>query len=893
MKKRLLSAALSLCLMAGMTAHPYHYEKTFAQEDPSEDDQPEQSELTEGDYEYTIADDGTAVILHYHGKEADVTIPSILGGKIVTGIKTHAFCECQNLKSVTIPSGVTNIEVEAFYACLSFQSYTVDPGNPSYSSKDGVLYNKDGSALISCPSGKQGDFNIPDGVKKIEWIAFVDCLYLENIQIPETVTEIDAMAFHTCIGLKTIQIPKNVSEISEDTFVFCLNLEEITVAEGNPVFYSKDGVLYKNDNGDKTLFSCPLGKKGSLDIPEGTTRIDFCAFNHRSTKLAEGGIFRVDDPRFGYGCMLLESVTIPDSVTKIYEYAFYNCAGLKSIRLPASFDGIYPNAFSYCTGLENIDVSDNNPSYSSEDGVLYNHDKTQLVWYPAKKQDTFNIPQGVTDICVKGFSKDASLKTIHIPNSLTNICPKAFYSLSGLEALEADDDHPNFKSIDGVLYSKDGKELLFFPDGKKGGFEIPEGVTTLSATLYAKLTSITIPASLTEISLDSFGGCKLLTEVNVKESNAKFRSDDGVVYSKDGTKLYVFPRGKQSDNFQVPSGVTHIGEEAFRSCDGIKSITFPSTLTSIGDEAFYDCDGIKSITLPSTLTSIGYNAFNDCNNLTDVYYASSKEQWEKIEIDSGNWALSDATIHYNSTLPEPTPEPDPQPTPNPQPVPDPNPPYNPPAPPAPTTPVTPSVPGAPTAPATPSIPNTPTAPVTPSVPNTPTNPPSDPDGAAPSNPSENPGGSVAPDTPANQDGALKKGEGFQFGQNLYRISKTGSEVAFTQADSKKSVIIPSTISFNGTDYKVTSITANAFSGNKKLTKITIGKNVKVIKKNAFKGCKSLKSIIIKSRKLKKVGKNAFKGIHTRAKIKVPSQKAQKYKKLLKGKGQGQYVKITR
>lgn len=71
------------------------------------------------------------------------------------------------------------------------------------------------------------------------------------------------------------------------------------------------------------------------------------------------------------------------------------------------------------------------------------------------------------------------------------------------------------------------------------------------------------------------------------------------------------------------------------------------------------------------------------------------------------------------------------------------------------------------------------------------------------------------------------------------------------------------------------------------------KNVKVIKKNAFKGCKSLKSIIIKSRKLKKVGKNAFKGIHAKAKIKVPSQKAKKYKKLLKGKGQGKYVKITK
>ena len=110
---------------------------------------------------------------------------------------------------------------------------------------------------------------------------------------------------------------------------------------------------------------------------------------------------------------------------------------------------------------------------------------------------------------------------------------------------------------------------------------------------------------------------------------------------------------------------------------------------------------------------------------------------------------------------------------------------------------------------------------------------------------------------------------------------------------KKSYSVPNQVEIDGITYTVTKIEAKAFKNNKKLKKVTIGKNITSIGKQAFYGCNNLKTITIKSTKLKSVGKQAFKGIHKKATIKVPKKKYKKYKKLLKGKGQKKTVKIKK
>ena len=134
-------------------------------------------------------------------------------------------------------------------------------------------------------------------------------------------------------------------------------------------------------------------------------------------------------------------------------------------------------------------------------------------------------------------------------------------------------------------------------------------------------------------------------------------------------------------------------------------------------------------------------------------------------------------------------------------------------------------------------------------------------------------------------------------KNIYKVTKSAAKngtVELTKPNkSKNNVTVPDTVTFDGVTYKVTSISKNAFKDNKKLKKVTIGKNVSKINASAFYGCKNLKTVTIKSTQLKTVGKNAFKGVNAKAKIKVPKSRLKSYKKLFAKKGQKSTVQIVK
>ena len=154
------------------------------------------------------------------------------------------------------------------------------------------------------------------------------------------------------------------------------------------------------------------------------------------------------------------------------------------------------------------------------------------------------------------------------------------------------------------------------------------------------------------------------------------------------------------------------------------------------------------------------------------------------------------------------------------------------------------------------------------------------------------------DTGSTGSTAVKVGKKATVSGSQYKVTavKGTRTVQFTKGKKNaKNIVVPSTVKISGKNYKVTTIAKNAFKGNKKLTKVTIGKNVNKIGANAFKNCSKLKSIVIKSTKLtaKKVGKNAFKGINKKATFKVPKSKVKAYKKIVKAKGAGKNVKVKK
>jgi hypothetical protein len=172
-----------------------------------------------------------------------------------------------------------------------------------------------------------------------------------------------------------------------------------------------------------------------------------------------------------------------------------------------------------------------------------------------------------------------------------------------------------YKDIEGVLFTKDGKTLVAYPAGGKTGYTVPAGVTTIGEeafSLCTSLTAVTIPAGVTSISSDAFSACWSLKVISVAAANRQYKDIDGVVFSKDGKTLLLYPKGGKTD-YTVPAGVTDIGR-AF-ALSRLTSVTIPKGVTSIDGGAFANCESLTSVTIPEGVTSIGEYAFLACGSL--------------------------------------------------------------------------------------------------------------------------------------------------------------------------------------------------------------------------------------------------------------------------------------
>ena len=357
-----------------------------------------------------------------------ITIPGS-----VTSIGESAFQFCAGLTSITIPDSVTDIGSDAFYYCTGLTNIEVDENNKTYSSQDGVLFNKEKTQLIKFPEGKTGTLKISDIVTSIDFYALDECQKLTNIEVD-------------------------------------LN---------NQTYASQDGVLY---NKEKTsLIKCPAGKTGTLVIPDGVTDIIQLAFNgcEELTNITlPDSITEIGYFTFG-GCYGLTSITIPDSVKRIRNQAFYYCTGLTSVTIGKSVTSIGSNAFEYCENLMSIEVDQDNKIYESQDGVLYNIGKI-LVLFPAGRTGAFTIPNGVIGIGKDAFGYCERLTSIIIPNSVTSIGSSAFFNCTGLTSVTIPDSVTDIEN-----YAFEFCENLT-------SINIPNSVTNIGRDVFEYCKNLTI-----------------------------------------------------------------------------------------------------------------------------------------------------------------------------------------------------------------------------------------------------------------------------------------------------------------------------------------------------------------------------------------------------------------
>ncbi|MGN0687336.1 MAG: leucine-rich repeat protein [Oscillospiraceae bacterium] len=249
------------------------------------------------------------------------------------------------------------------------------------------------------------------------------------------------------------------------------------------------------------------------------------------------------------GDALITSIVLPDTLKIIDDYAFVNCVKLKSIVIPNSVIEIGRNAFENCTKLTSVEIPDS---------------VTRICWNAfenCKSLTSINIPNSVTFIGSFAFNGCTELSSITLPNKLTDIHNGVFKGCSKI------------KEID-----------------------IPESVTSIdiNAFIGTNITSITIPAGVTEIS-GIVGHCASLAEINVSKNNKHYKSIDGVLFTKDGKSIEGYPSAKDSESYIIPDSVTEITMFAFCNCTKLKYVTLPNRLYTIHEDAF-DSDCIESVT---------------------------------------------------------------------------------------------------------------------------------------------------------------------------------------------------------------------------------------------------------------------------------------------------------
>ena len=402
----------------------------------------------------------------------------------------------------------------------------------------------------------------------------------------------------------------------------------LIVATASAQDFEVDGIYYNilsEDDRTVEVIKRPDKYKGNIVIPAEVT---YDGSTYSVTTIGEEAF---------YWCDNLTSVSMP-SVTTIDDWAFYWCFALESVDIPASCTSIGSYPFAGCTALKEIVVDDNNPNYSSADGVLYDKGKTTLLSWPTAKGG-INLPLSVTKIGVGAFCNCWNLTSVSMP-SVTTIGERAFYYCDALTSVSM----PVATTIGDWAFSYCDKltsvsmpavttigDLAFENCDKLTSVSMP-AVTTIGGSAFYScdgLTSVEMP-EVSMVGAGAFAYCNALTSVSMPAATTIGKS--------------AFKHCRALRSVSMPS-VTTIGEQAFYCCDALPSVSMPEAMT-IGDWAFSYCFFLRSIDIPASVTMIGSGAFDGCNSLTSVYC-----HWEQ-PLECNTWFEDEVTATATLYVPD-------------------------------------------------------------------------------------------------------------------------------------------------------------------------------------------------------------------------------------------------
>ncbi|MBQ9742399.1 MAG: leucine-rich repeat protein [Ruminococcus sp.] len=345
------------------------------------------------------------------------------------------------------------------------------------------------------------------------------------------------------------------------------------------------------------------------------------------------------------------SVTIPEGIEAIGDYAFMNTA-ISTVKLPDSL--VYLGFGSFATAyFKSYSVNSTNPNFTTRDGIIFSKDMTELEAYPVARDNTdYTIPSGVKSIGSGAFGYALNLEKVYnlsgvehigecafmfssitsvkIPATVKYVDSYAFAGCTQLQDVSADygswfispDAFEESKWFtaqpDGIIYF--GRVAYMYKGEAPSTITLKEDTLKINGKAFAeqpKVTKIIIPNKTEVIEYSAFDRCESLVSIEVAQDNRKFMTIDGMLFSKDKTKLCVCPAGK-SGAVQIPDGTQYIETYAFEYCEKMTAVQIPDTVTTIEEGAFYGCSALTSITIPDSVEYAGAYLFHECASLEDV-----------------------------------------------------------------------------------------------------------------------------------------------------------------------------------------------------------------------------------------------------------------------------------
>lgn len=518
----------------------------------------------------------------------DSHLTTIILPTSLTAIENYAFYKCKNLTTLVIPGSVTSIGNGAFAHCTSLESINipasiydanglfyqcsalinVDPANPYLSSSDGVLYDKNQTTLLHCPTSKTGDYKIPATVKTIYGSAFESCAKLMSVEIPQFVDTLESYTFENCSAL------------------FIVNAN-------NKSYSALDGILY---NKQKTyLIKCPVSKTGSIEIPYSVSGIANSAFaNCRSLTS-----IRVNWPH---------PIKLPSDQWIFYSFDFSNC----TLQVPFGAKEFYsstdpwkafthmeeePNGFILSATLLSLPKE-------GETNTSVNI-KTTLPWSANSNQSWLKVSP------VSGTG-NTNLTFTAEPNStfFARIASITF-SAQGFPS----------QTIT-ITQSGEAKTVEISAGTLASTFTEKElnGIVnlTITGTIDARDFK-TMRDKMPLLSVLDLSGATI-----VAYNGSEGTLDDIPSYAENEIPIYAFrniTNQTPKSNLKTvvfPNGLKSISWGAFSYCDGLISANLPPSVTNIGSGAFSYCKSLSSVTIPAGITYISSDAFENCTALTSI-----------------------------------------------------------------------------------------------------------------------------------------------------------------------------------------------------------------------------------------------------------------------------------